>query len=230
MPSSTDLPKATSFHQIFTYRSQDLPDHTWFYYPEPVNAAHYRSLTFKDTDVLLDHLAAHYVDLLPNADHTTISKTAPESIPQPPLVVATLGSNNVQLLLTGLAAQRLQHAYLHISPLNSDAGIVSLLESVDAKVLIADTVFYDRAASLAAQVEGVHLVRMIEFDPVDELKTYLKPFAYDRTKDEGDQSSIIFHTSGTSSSAPKPIWHANKAFLQGPPTFIRKTTLTSGLM
>jgi acyl-coenzyme A synthetase/AMP-(fatty) acid ligase len=146
------------------------------------------------------------------------------------MVVATIGSNNVQLLLTGLAAQRMQHAYLHISPLNSDAGIVSLLESVGAKVLIADTVFYERAASLASQVEGVHIVRMIEFDPVDELKKDLKPFNYNKTKDEGDESSIIFHTSGTSSSAPKPLWHSNKAFLQAPPSLITNTTLTTGLM
>ncbi|KAI8579227.1 hypothetical protein K450DRAFT_243388, partial [Umbelopsis ramanniana AG] len=230
MPSSTDLLKATSFHQIFTYRSQDLPDHTWFYYPEPTNAAHYRSLTYKDTDVLLDHLAAQYAEILPKADNNTVSKTAPQSIPHPPLVVATLGSNNIQLLLTGLAAQRLQHAYLHISPLNSDAGIVSLLQSVDAKVLIADNVFYERAASLAAQVEGVHIVRMIEFDPVDELKKDLKTFAYDKTRNEGDDSSFIFHTSGTSSSAPKPIWITNKSYIQGPPLFISKTTLTTGLI
>ncbi|KAI9286485.1 hypothetical protein BC943DRAFT_359071 [Umbelopsis sp. AD052] len=230
MPTSTDLPKPTSFHQIFTYRSQDLPDHTWFYYPEPTNAAHYRSLTFKDTDLLLDHLAAQYAELLPKADNNTVSKTAPECIPHPPLVVATLGSNNVQLLLTGVATQRLQHAYLHISPLNSDAGIMSLLKTVDAKVLIADDVFYERAASLAAQVEGVHIVRMIEFDPVDELKKDLKTFAYDKTRDEGDDCSLIFHTSGTSSSAPKPIWHANKAFLQGPQVFLSKITLTTGLM
>jgi acyl-CoA synthetase (AMP-forming)/AMP-acid ligase II len=199
--SSLGLSKPTSFHQIFTYRSQDNPNHAWFYYPEPVNAAHYRNLTFKGTDDLLNHLAAQYVEILPKADNNTISKTAPKSIPDPPLVVATLGSNTVQLLLTGLAAQRMQHAYIHMSPLNSDAGILSLMESTDAKVLIADRVFYERAESLTAQIEGVHLARMIEFDPVDELKTDLKPFDYDKTKDEGDNCSFILHTSGTSSSA-----------------------------
>ncbi|KAI8577128.1 hypothetical protein K450DRAFT_274149 [Umbelopsis ramanniana AG] len=229
MSSSTGLPKATSFHQVIAYRAQELPDHTWFYYPEPANAAHYRSLTFKDTDMLLDHLAAQYEKLLPIADSSTVSKTAPASIPQPPLVTATLCSSNVQLLLTGLAVQRLQHAYAHISPLNSDAGIVSLMKSVDAKVLIADNVFYERAASLAAQVEGIHIVRMIKFDPVDELKKDLKTFAYDKTKDEGSYCSAILHTSGTTSSTPKPIWHTNKSFLEGLPLVIRKTTLALGL-
>ncbi|KAI8576589.1 hypothetical protein K450DRAFT_274613 [Umbelopsis ramanniana AG] len=229
-PNTSDLPKPTSFHQIFTYRSQDQPNHPWFYYPEPVNAEHYRELTFKGTDDLLNHLAAQYSVLLPKADESTISKTTPNSVPNPPVVVATLGSNTVQTLLTGLAAQRMHHAYMHISPLNSDAGILSLLESMDAKVLIADSVFYARAESLAAQIQGVHLVRMIEFDPVDELKKDLKPFDYDKTRDEGDDCSIIIHTSGTSSSAPKPIWHANKSFLAIPPFGVRKATITTGLL
>ncbi|KAI8576588.1 hypothetical protein K450DRAFT_274612 [Umbelopsis ramanniana AG] len=230
MTNSSHLPKPTSFHQIFTYRSQDKPNHPWFYYPEPVNAEHYRELTFKGTDDLLNHLAAQYVMLLPKADKNTISKMAPKSVPNPPLVVATLGSNTAQTLLTGFSVQRMQHAYMHISPLNSDAGILSLLESIDAKVLIADSVFYVRAKTLAAQMEGVQLVRMIEFDPVDELKRDLKPFDYDKTRDEGDNCSFIIHTSGTSSSAPKPIWHANKSFLASPPFAIRKATITTGLL
>ncbi|KAI9286876.1 hypothetical protein BC943DRAFT_358821 [Umbelopsis sp. AD052] len=151
-------PKPTSFHQIFSYRSQDQPDHTWFYYPEPVNAEHYRELTFKGTDDLINHLAAQYSTLLPKADESTVSKTTPNSVPNPPMVVATLGSNNVQLLLTGLEVQRIQHAYMHVSPLNSDAGILSLLESMDAKVLIADNVFYARAEALAAQMEDFDLL------------------------------------------------------------------------
>ncbi|KAG2188898.1 hypothetical protein INT44_004038 [Umbelopsis vinacea] len=230
MAKSSDLPKPTSFHQIFSYRSQDQPNHTWFYYPEPVNAEHYRELTFKGTDDLINHLAAQYATLLPKADESTVSKTTPNSVPNPPMVVATLGSNNVQLLLTGLAVQRMQHAYMHVSPLNSDAGILSLLESMDAKVLIADNVFYARAEALAAQMESVHLVRMIEFDPVDELKKDLKTFNYDKTRDEGDNCSFIIHTSGTSSSAPKPIWHANKSFLTSPPFVSRKTSITTGLL
>ncbi|KAG2175204.1 hypothetical protein INT44_007692 [Umbelopsis vinacea] len=225
-----DLSKPTSFHQIFSYRSQDQPNHTWFYYPEPVNAEHYRELTFKGTDDLINHLAAQYSTLLPKADKSTISKATPKSIPNPPMVVATLGSNNVQLLLTGLAAQRMQHCYIHISPLNSDAGILSLLESMDAKVLIADHVFYARAEILAAQMQGVHLARMIEFDPVDELKKDLKTFDYDITRDESNDCSFILHTSGTSSSAPKAIWHANKSMLTSPPFVVRMTTITTGLL
>ncbi|KAI9286874.1 hypothetical protein BC943DRAFT_378951 [Umbelopsis sp. AD052] len=229
-PNSLNLSKPTSFHQIFSYRSQDQPDHTWFYYPEPVNAEHYRELTFKGTDDLINHLAAQYATLLPKANESTISKATPKSVPNPPMVVATLGSNNVQLLLTGLAAQRMQHCYIHISPLNSDAGILSLLESMDAKVLIADHVFYARAETLAAQMEGVHLVRMIEFDPVDELKKDLKSFGYDKLRDESNDCSYILHTSGTGSSAPKPIWHANKSFLAKPPFVVRMTTITTGLL
>ncbi|KAG2188900.1 hypothetical protein INT44_004040 [Umbelopsis vinacea] len=205
MTNASDLPKPTSFHQIFSYRSQDQPNHTGFYYPEPVNAEHYRELTFKGTDDLINHLAAQYATLLPKADESTISKATPKSVPNPPMVVATLGSNNFQLLLTGLAAQRMKHCYIHISPLNSDAGILSLLESMDAKVLIADNVFYARAEALAAQTEGVYLISMIEFDPVDELKKDLETFNYDKTRDEGENCSFIIHTSGTSSSAPKPI-------------------------
>jgi acyl-CoA synthetase (AMP-forming)/AMP-acid ligase II len=227
MSSSSDLPKATSFHQIFTYRSQDNPNHVWFYYPEPVNAAHYRELTYKVTDDLINHLAAQYVDILPKADETTISKMAPESIPNSPMVVAILGSNTVQLLLTGLATQRMQHAYMNICPLTSDAGILSLMKSMDAKVLIADSVFYARAEGVVAQA-GVQLVRMIEFDPIDELEKDLKTFNYNKTKDEGDHSFLLIHTSGTSNSAPKPVWHANKSFLFSPPFGIRKTTLTCG--
>lgn len=77
----------------------------------------------KGADALLSHLAAPYIDLLPKVDETTISKTAPNTIPEPPMVVATLVSNTVQVLLTGLAAQRLGHAYMHISPLNSDVPL-----------------------------------------------------------------------------------------------------------
>jgi acyl-CoA synthetase (AMP-forming)/AMP-acid ligase II len=230
MLNSSDLRKATSFHQIFTYHSQDTPNHVWFYYPEPVNAAHYRELTYKGTDALINHLAAQYANILPKADENTISKMAPKSISNPPMVVATLGSNTVQLLLTGLAAQRMQHAYMHISPLNSDAGILSLLKSMDAKVLIADSVFYERAESLAAQAEGVQLVRMIEFDPVDELEKDLQTFDYDKDKNEGEESFLLIHTSGTSSSAPKPVWHANNSLLGSPSTPKNQTTITCGLL
>ncbi|KAG2188899.1 hypothetical protein INT44_004039 [Umbelopsis vinacea] len=230
MTNASDLPKPTSFHQIFSYRSQDQPNHTWFYYPEPVNAEHYRELTFKGTDDLINHLAAQYATLLPKADESTISKATPKSVPNPPMVVATLGSSNVQTLLTGLAVQRMQHTFMHISPLNSDAGILSLVESMDSKVLIADSVFYARAETLVAQMEGVHLVRMIEFDPVDELKEDLKSFDYDRKRDESDDCCFILHTSGTSSSAPKPIWHANRPLLTTPPFAVRKTTITFGLL
>ncbi|KAI9286875.1 hypothetical protein BC943DRAFT_358819 [Umbelopsis sp. AD052] len=230
MTNASDLPKPTSFHQIFSYRSQDQPDHTWFYYPEPVNAEHYRELTFKGTDDLINHLAAQYAILLPKADESTISKATPKSVPNPPMVVATLGSSNIQTLLTGLAVQRMQHTFMHISPLNSDAGILSLVESMDSKVLIADSVFYARAENLVAQMEGVHLVRMIEFDPVDELKEDLKSFDYDRKRDESNDCCFILHTSGTSSSAPKPIWHANRPLLTTPPFAVRNTTITFGLL
>jgi acyl-CoA synthetase (AMP-forming)/AMP-acid ligase II len=229
MPS-TDLPSPTSYHQLFSYRARTNPDDPWFYYPEPVTAEKYRILTYKGADALIGHLAAQYSEILPKADATTISKTAPNSIPEPPMVVTTLASNTVQLVVTGMAAQRMQHAFLHMTPLNSDTGIVSLLKAVDAKVLIADTVFYERAEKLAAQVEGVVLVKMIEFDPIDELAKDLKTFAFDAKKDEGNNSSIIFHTSGTSSSAPRPIWHANKGLLFDPPVANRKITMTTGLV
>jgi acyl-coenzyme A synthetase/AMP-(fatty) acid ligase len=71
---------------------------------------------------------------------------------------------------------------------------------------------------------------MIEFDPVDELKKDLKTFDYDATKDEGDNSNYIIHTSGTSGSAPKPIWHGNTSLLRSLKMPLRNTTLTTGLM
>ncbi|GAB5588432.1 hypothetical protein Unana1_03332 [Umbelopsis nana] len=229
MPSS-DLPQPTSYHQLFAYRSHTSPNDAWFYYPEPEAAKYYKELTYKGANDLISHLAAQYAEILPKADETTISKTAPESIPEPPMVVTTLASNNVQLLLTGLAAQRMQHAFLHMSPLNSDTGIISLVKSVDCKVLIADDVFYARAEKLAAQVEGLRLVRMIDFDPLDELTKDLKTFDFDLHKNEGLNSTVILHTSGTSGSAPKPIWHTNSGMMFAPTFSIRKTTLTTGLV
>jgi acyl-CoA synthetase (AMP-forming)/AMP-acid ligase II len=229
MPSH-DLPAPTSYHQLFAYRGRTVPDSPWFYYPEPVAAEEYRVLTYKGADDLISHLAAQYAEILPARDESTISKSAPKAIPEPPMVVATLASNNVQLALTGLAAQRMQHSYIHVSPLNSDSGIATLLKNVDARVLLADNVFFERAEKLVAQIEGLQLYRMINFDPVDELKKDLKTFDYDSNKDEGRNSGLIFHTSGTSSSAPKPIWHANCSFLAVPPMAVRKTTLTTGLM
>ncbi|KAI9286877.1 hypothetical protein BC943DRAFT_351093 [Umbelopsis sp. AD052] len=71
---------------------------------------------------------------------------------------------------------------------------------------------------------------MIEFDPVDELKKDLKPFDYDKTKNEGDDCSYIMHTSGTSSSSPKPIWHANKSLLGTPSLAGSKATISTGLV
>lgn len=229
MPAN-NLPAPTSYHQLFAYRGLTAPDSPWFHYPEPVTADKYRVLTYKGADDLISHLAAQYAEVLPERNEHTISSNAPKSLPEPPMVVATLGSNNVQLALTGLAAQRLQHAYLHMSPLNSDTGIVTLLKTVDARVLLADDVFYERAERLAAQIEGLQLHRMINFDPVDELKKELRTFNYDTNKDESNNSGLIFHTSGTSSSAPKPVWHANSSFMKIPPMGVRRTTLTTGLM
>ncbi|KAG2181117.1 hypothetical protein INT43_008699 [Umbelopsis isabellina] len=229
MPAN-NLPTPTSYHQLFAYRGLTVPDSPWFHYPEPVTADKYRVLTYKGADDLISHLAAQYADVLPERNEHTISSNAPKSLPEAPMVVATLGSNNVQLALTGLAAQRLQHAYIHVSPLNSDTGIVTLLKTVDARVLLADDVFYERAEKLAAQIEGLQLHRMISFDPVDELKKDLRTFAYDINKDESKNSGLIFHTSGTSSSAPKPIWHANASFMHIPPMGVLRTTLTTGLM
>src|ERR1700731_3428091 len=116
------------------------------------------------------------------------------------------------------------------SPSSSDTGIISLLQSVDSKVLIADDVFYARAEKLAAQVEGLRLVRTIDFDPLDELTKDLKTFDFDLHKNEGLNSTVILHTSGTSSSAPKPIWHANSNVMFALDFSIRKTTLTTGLV
>jgi len=213
---SSDLPQPTSYHQLFAYRSRTNPNDVWFYYPEPEGAKYYKELTYKGANDLIGHLAAQYAEILPKADESTISKTAPKSIPEPPMVVTTLASNKVQLVLTGLAAYRLQHACLHMSPSSSDTGIISLLQSVDSKVLIADDVFYARAEKLATQVEGLRLVRMIDFDPLDELKKDLKIFDFDLNRNEGLNSSIILH--------------ANNSFSFSPPSVIRRATLTTGLV
>jgi hypothetical protein len=226
----TDLPTPTSSHQLFAYRAKLNPDSAWVYYPEPVTAEKYRCLTYKGADALLSHLAAQYIYLLPKVDETTISKTAPKSIPKPPMVVATLVSNTVQALLTGLAAQRLGHAYMHISPLNSDIGIISLLHSVDAKVLISDETYFDRAAKLATQGDDVRVIRMIEFDPIDELNKGTKSFNFDISTDEGANCALILHTSGTSSSAPKPIWWPNKGVMHIAPLFTQSVVLSTGLV
>jgi acyl-CoA synthetase (AMP-forming)/AMP-acid ligase II len=218
MPA-TDLPKPTSYHQLFWHRAQTIPDAPYFFYPEPVAAEEYRILTYKGADNLISHLAARYSEILPERKESTISRAAPKSLTEPPMVIATLASNKAQLVLTGLAAQRMQHAFVHMTPLNSDAGIVSLLNAVDARVLLADKIFYERAEKLAAQVENLKLVPMIEFDPLDELKKELKTFGFDLNKDESQNSTIIFHTSGTSNG-----------LMFVPPFGFRKITLTSGLM
>jgi acyl-coenzyme A synthetase/AMP-(fatty) acid ligase len=223
---SIEIP--TSFSQLFAQQAHENREKTWIYYPEPITAEKYRCLTYGGADKLMSHLAAVYQELMPEATNETVSKTAPKLLDSPPMVVATMASNNVQCLLTGLASQRLGHPYIHISHLNSDIGIVSLLKSVDARVLIADSVFIDRAKSLALDVEGLHVISMIDFDPIDELKKPLRSFNTDTSSNELSKCCLIMHTSGTTNSAPKPMWHNYKGFLQTHPFVTGTTVLTTG--
>lgn len=101
---------------------------------------------------------------------------------------------------------------------------------MDDKFLITDSVLYERAESLAVQSEGFQLIDMTEFNPVNELEKDLKIFDYDKDKNEADDSFLLIHTSGDSSSAPNSVWHANRSLLGSASAPNNQTTITCGLL
>jgi acyl-coenzyme A synthetase/AMP-(fatty) acid ligase len=117
-----------------------------------------------------------------------------------------------------LAVLKLRVTLMTVSPRNSEAASVNLLEKTQSKIIIADTKYESLARSSASKVPGV---KVMIIDPLLDIKALVqKPLNpdynnllnFDFSEEDANKTVLIMHSSG-STSFPKPIVMSNSFLL-----------------
>ncbi|KAG2211209.1 hypothetical protein INT47_006328 [Mucor saturninus] len=129
-------------------------------------------------------------------------------------VLSFISDHGVNYLIVMLAMMKLRVTMMAISPRNSEAANVSLLEKTKSKLLIANVKYENIAKSVSAQVPGV---KLIVLEPLDINALSEEPLNPDHQKllnttfsdSDIEKSALIIHSSG-STAFPKPIYLSNR--------------------
>ncbi|KAL9542716.1 hypothetical protein MBANPS3_008470 [Mucor bainieri] len=134
-------------------------------------------------------------------------------------VVAFMADHSVQYFICVLACLKLRVAFLALSPRNSEAAVVNLLEKTDCRFIFSTNKYATLAQSAAAQVHGTVCHVLPSFDLAGRLKQPLNPLAskiLDKhfSKKDIEKTCAIIHSSG-STAFPKPIRLSNRYLICG---------------
>ena len=156
----------------------------------------YKSLTYAQVDHLAINLACKWADLCQGVE-----------------TVSVLADHNVGYVIILLAILKLRVKMMAVSPRNSEAAVINLLEKTGSKLLLAYSKFSDIASSSAAKVEGVKFVP-IDLDIDSLIQEPLNPdcetiLNTNFSDDDIEKCAMIYHSSG-STSFPKPIYLSNR--------------------
>lgn len=129
-------------------------------------------------------------------------------------VVSFISDHSVNYLIVMLAMMKLRVTMMAVSPRNSEAADVSLLEKTRSKLLVANVKYESIAKSVAAQVPGVKVILLEPLDINALIKEPLNPdheklLNTDFSDTDIESSALIIHSSG-STAFPKPIYLSNR--------------------
>ncbi|KAI9477981.1 MAG: hypothetical protein EXX96DRAFT_483709 [Benjaminiella poitrasii] len=157
----------------------------------------YKTLTYEQVDRIATNLACQWADDAKEAN-----------------VVSFMSEHTVNYLMILLALLKLRQIVLLVSPRNSEAAAVNLLEKTQSKLVIANVKYEKFANEAAAQVPGVKVVTIQPLDIDSLLKEPLNP-DYEKildlefSDDDILRDVMIIHSSG-STAFPKPIYLSNQ--------------------
>ncbi|KAI9485924.1 MAG: hypothetical protein EXX96DRAFT_592819 [Benjaminiella poitrasii] len=157
----------------------------------------YKTLTYADVDRMAINLACKWSK---NAEGTN--------------VVSFISEHNISYVIVMLALLKLRRTMLAISPRNSEAADVNLLQKTECKLLIANVKYEKLAKEAVAQVPGV---KLIIIQPLDIETIAKEPLNADYKKilnlqfsdHDIEKDALIIHSSG-STAFPKPIYLTNR--------------------
>lgn len=152
----------------------------------------YNTLTYSEVDRLAINLACKWASKTQGAN-----------------VISYIGDHSVVYLIIFLAILKLRATLMTVSPRNSEAAFVNLLENTQSKTIIADAKYKSIALSSAAQVSGVAVIIHDPFDieallqePLNSNHTDI--LDYNFSDKDINKVALIIHSSG-STAFPKPI-------------------------
>ncbi|KAG2233416.1 hypothetical protein INT48_007446 [Thamnidium elegans] len=161
----------------------------------------FKTLTYAEVDLLSTNLACEWSEAAKTSE-----------------VVSFISDHNVNYLIAMLAMMKLRVTMLAISPRNSEAAIINLLEKTQSKLIIASTKYEPIAKASASQVSDANLLIIdTAFDIETLLKKPLHPnyknmLDTDFSDEDIKKTALIIHSSG-STAFPKPIYLSNRYLL-----------------
>ncbi|KAI8091211.1 uncharacterized protein B0P05DRAFT_484698 [Gilbertella persicaria] len=157
----------------------------------------YKTLTYAQVDHLATNLACKW-----------------EKFARTTEVIAYVSEHTISYLIVMMALLKLRRTMMAISPRNSEAAIVNLLEKTQSKFIIADSKYGDITQKAIDQIGGIELVVIQPLDIEDLLDEPLNPdhehlLSIEFSDDDINKDALIIHSSGTT-SFPKPIYLSNR--------------------
>lgn len=101
----------------------------------------YKILSYSDVDRIATNLACSWAKAAQNTD-----------------VLSFLSEHNVNYLIIMLAAMKLRITLMALSPRNSKAANVDLMEKTNSKLLIANVKYQEIAEAVVSKVDGAELI------------------------------------------------------------------------
>lgn len=162
----------------------------------------YKTMTYADVDRIATNLACEWSGKVKGYN-----------------VVAFIADQSVQYFLCVLACLKLRATFLALSPRNSEAAVVNLLNKTDCRFIFSTPKYAALAQGAAAQVDGTVCQVLPSFDLAGRLKQPLNPKALqilDKkfSKKDIEKTCAIIHSSG-STAFPKPIRLSNRYLICG---------------
>lgn len=157
----------------------------------------FNTLTYSQVDRIATNLACKWAEKVKGAD-----------------VISYIGDHGVDYLILMLAVMKLRITLLAVSPRNSEAAVVNLLEKTHSSVLMASEKYEAIARSSAAHVPGVQVmlgdsleIATLVQEPLNPDHEHLLNKAF--SDEDITKSALIIHSSG-STAFPKPIYLSNR--------------------
>ncbi|EPB93060.1 hypothetical protein HMPREF1544_00134 [Mucor circinelloides 1006PhL] len=185
------------FKAFTNYMNQQTKMHSDKVFARYYSKGEYKTLTYADVDRLAINLACKWAK---DAQGTE--------------VVSFISDHSINYMIVMLAVMKLRITMLAISPRNSEAADVNLLEKTQSKLLIANVRYESIAKAAVSQVSGVKLIVISPLDIEALAKEPLNPnyqqiLNFDFSDEDILKPALIIHSSG-STAFPKPIYLSNR--------------------
>ncbi|KAF1806067.1 hypothetical protein V8B55DRAFT_1592110 [Mucor lusitanicus] len=185
------------FKAFTNYMTQQTKMHANKVFARYYSNGEYKTATYADIDRLATNLACKWAK---DAQGTE--------------VVSFISDHSINYMIVMLAIMKLRITMLAISPRNSEAADVNLLEKTQSKLLIANVKYESIAKAAVSQVSGVKLIVIPPLDIEALLKEPINPdyqqiLNLDFSDEDILKPALIIHSSG-STAFPKPIYLSNR--------------------